>query len=58
MRRKPLRIQKAFDSYEIKFGSAGFVIVYKNGKRLKLTSKTLELRKRRMTSKTKLKKEG
>lgn len=42
MRRRPLRIQKAYDNYEIKFGSAGFVIVYKNGKRLKHINKKIE----------------
>lgn len=32
--RRPLRIQKSYDTYEIRSGSAGFIIVYLNGKRL------------------------
>jgi hypothetical protein len=47
MRRKPLRIQKAFDEYTFKGGHAGFIIVYKNGKRMKLISKALTFNKRK-----------
>lgn len=30
----PLRIQKGYDRYEVKTGSAGFVQLIKNGKRI------------------------
>ena len=36
MRRKriPMRMLKSFDNYEVKTGSAGFVQLFKNGKRI------------------------
>lgn len=33
------------EKYEVKFGNAGFVIVYKNGERMNLKNKTLEFNK-------------
>lgn len=47
MRRKPLRLLKAYDNYKIKWGNAGFVIVYKNKKRLQQTNRTLSFNIRR-----------
>lgn len=34
IKRRPLRIQKSYDTYEIKTGDAGFVQLIKNGKRV------------------------
>lgn len=33
-KRLPARLLKCFDRYELKTGSAGFVQLYKNGKRI------------------------
>ena len=44
--RTPLRIQKSFDEYRIKSGSAGFIQLFKNGKRVQPKNIELVLRKR------------
>lgn len=46
-RRKPLRLVKAYDEYRIKTGTAGFVLLMKNGKRItpKNYERTFRVRK-------------
>jgi hypothetical protein len=46
-RRKSLRVAKTFDEYVIKTGSAGFVVLTKNGQRIQPKNFELTLRKRR-----------
>ncbi|MDQ0825376.1 hypothetical protein QFZ60_001549 [Arthrobacter sp. B2I5] len=47
VRRKPLRLVKAYDEYQIKTGTAGFVQLIKNGKRIqpKNYERTFRVRK-------------
>ena len=46
-RRTPLRLRKAFDRYEINSGSAGFVQIIRNGKRITPKNTTLQFNVRR-----------
>jgi hypothetical protein len=46
-KRKPLRLQKSFDEYVIKTGSAGFIQLFKNGKRVQPKNYQLTLRRRK-----------
>lgn len=47
MRRTPQRIKKSFDTYDIKTGSAGFVQLFKNGKRIAPKNYKLRINVRR-----------
>lgn len=50
MRRVPRRIVKSFDLYEINTGSAGFVQLFKNGKRIQPKNARLIIRKRKVSN--------
>jgi len=45
--RRPLRIQKSYDTYTIKTGDVGFVRLFKNGKRVMPKNSTLVFTKRK-----------
>lgn len=47
MRRKPLRLQKAYDMFEFKGGNAGFIKLSVNGRDKKLINRTLIFNKRK-----------
>ena len=51
MRRLPLRIQKTFDQYEIKTGSAGFILLFKNGKRIQPKNMVIKFNRKKEASK-------
>lgn len=46
-RREPARRLKAFDRYEIRTGSAGFVVLMKNGRRIQPKNTVLRFNVRR-----------
>lgn len=46
-RRKPLRLVNAYDEYRIVTGSAGFVQLFKNGRRLQPKNFEITLRRRK-----------
>lgn len=48
--RAPLRIQKSYDIYEVTTGSAGFVILLKNGKRIMPENAHITFNKRKAKS--------
>ncbi len=49
-RRIPARLRKAFDRYEIRTGTAGFVRLYRNGKRIAPKNATIRFNKRKETT--------